>query len=142
RAEPGVPPLLPAPRPVRGEPAIPLARRPATAAALASWAEYVAEPRGAVSAYQRAAIATRVGVLLGDATGGAEPRSELDPLLVALAEQVTLAPWQLGVRSFAPLRTAGLDDAGIFDACVVASSAGVLSRIETALIALGLPGPT
>jgi alkylhydroperoxidase family enzyme len=135
--ERAVPPFAPAPRPVRGTPALTLDARPTTAAALARWSEHVATERPPISEYQRAAIATRVGRLLGDASGGAEPRSDVDHRLVALAEQLTLAPWQVDDASFAPLREVGFDDAAVFEACVVASTAGVLSRIEISLIALG-----
>ena len=53
-----------------------------------------------------------------------------------LVEQVTLAPWQLGDDSFAPLRAIGYGDAALFDACAAASSFGVFSRLRVALIAL------
>jgi alkylhydroperoxidase family enzyme len=59
--------------------------------------------------------------------------------LLELADRVTLAPWTFSEASYAPLRAAGLGDRDLFDACVVASAAGVCSRIEVALISLGRP---
>jgi alkylhydroperoxidase family enzyme len=137
RTERAVPPFLPAPAPVTGQPVTALARRAATAAALAAWMEHAARPSDALDGYRRAMIATRVGRLLGDATGDAAPRSELDRALLALADRLTLAPWTIDAASYAPLRAAGWSDRDVFDACAVASAAGVFSRIEVALIALG-----
>lgn len=138
RTEPAVPPFLPAPASLAGAPALALARRERTAAALTAWTEYVARPSPALDEYRRAMIATRVGRLLGDATGAAPPRTgDTDRALLELADRITLAPWTLDAASYAPLRAAGLGDRDLFDACVVATTAGVLSRIEVALIALG-----
>jgi len=139
RAEPATPPFLAAPPPTAlpALPALTLARRGPTAAALAAWMNHVARPSPALDGYGRAMIATRVGRLLGDVTGEAPPRTDLDRALLELADRITLAPWQLDAASYAALRAAGLDDRGLFDACVVASSAGVFSRIEVALAALG-----
>ena len=53
-----------------------------------------------------------------------------------LAEIITLAPWQLSDDSFTELRKHGLDDAALFDACAVASSAGMFSRVTVALASL------
>ena len=136
-AERAVPPFHAAPTPVRGAPALALGQRAQTAERLAAWMEHVARPSAALDVPRRALIATRVGRLLGDATGEAAPRGELDLALLALADRITLAPWTLDAASYAPLRAAGLGDRDVFDACVVASSAGVFSRIEVALIALG-----
>jgi alkylhydroperoxidase family enzyme len=139
--ERAIPPFLAAPEPVTGAPALELARRAPTAAALAAWMDHVARPSPALDGYRRAMIATRVGRLLGDATGDAAPRAGADAAtdraLLELADRITLAPWTLDAASYAPLRAAGFTDRDVFDACAVASSAGVFSRIEVALIALG-----
>ena len=148
-----VPPFLAAPAPVTGEPALALGRREQTAARLAAWMEHVARPSEALDVPRRALIATRVGRLLGDGAGEPAPRAAVDLAvdlaadlavdlavdlaLVALADRITLAPWTLEAASYAPLRAAGFTDRDVFDACVVASSAGVFSRLEVALIALG-----
>lgn len=141
RAVRAVPPFLPAPAPVSGEPALDLGRREATAAGLAAWMAHVARPSEALDVPRRALIATRVGRLLGDATGDAGARAAGDAAgdaaVLALADRITLAPWTLDAASYAPLRAAGFSERDVFDACVVASSAGVFSRIEVALIALG-----
>jgi alkylhydroperoxidase family enzyme len=145
RAVPAVPPFLPAPVPVAGEPVVALGRREATAARLAAWKAHVARPSEALDGPRRALIATWVGRLLGDATGEVVARNAVegagegavDHAVVALADRITRAPWTLDAASYAPLRAAGFSDRDVFDACVVASSAGVFSRIEVALIALG-----
>jgi alkylhydroperoxidase family enzyme len=161
RAVPAVPPFLPAPAPITGEPVIALGRREATAARLAAWRAHVARPSEALDGPRRARIATWVGRLLGDAAGEAVAHGAadgandgandgashgaghgpidgtIDHALLALAGRITLAPWTLDAASYAPLRAAGFSDRDVFDACVVASSAGVFSRIEVALIALG-----
>lgn len=137
RAEPATPPFLAAPAPVAGTPALDLASRAPTAGALAAWMEHVATPTPALDGHRRAMIATRVGHLLGDATGEAAPSTELDRALLELADRITLAPWRLDAAGYAPLRAAGFTDRDVFDACVVASSAGVSSRIAVALAALG-----
>lgn len=126
--------------PVVGRLAIELERRPATAAALAAWRTYAFERDAPLTRRQRHVIARWVALWLGD--GGISRPDDLtanpiDDALRQLAELVTLAPWKLGEPSFAGLRAAGFDDAALFDACVVASTAGVLSRITVALTALG-----
>jgi alkylhydroperoxidase family enzyme len=78
-------------------------------------------------------IATAVAAWLGDGTA---PVSDFDPDIRALAEMVTLAPWQLVDGSFAALRARGFDDAALFEVCVVASTAGVGSRIRVALASM------
>jgi len=127
-AEPATPPLHRAPTPRRGMPALAIEARPATAAALTAWRDYLVA-RGPANL----PIAAWVAELLGD--GDPVPGGE--SALRRLVEQVTLAPWQLGDASFAPLRAIGYDDAALFDACAAASSFGVFSRIRVALTALG-----
>jgi alkylhydroperoxidase family enzyme len=56
----------------------------------------------------------------------------IDTQLVELAERVTLVPWLLDDRSYESLRASGFDDAAVFDVCVVASTAGMVSRIRVA----------
>jgi alkylhydroperoxidase family enzyme len=148
-AEPATPPYLPAPRPLLGKPVLQLAQRPATATAIAAWREYMATPRGRIGRRERAMIARRVGLLVGavsepvvDGPASRHPAAGslsgigVDHAILALADVVTLAPWQLGDTSFAALRAGGFDDAAIFDVCAVASSAGVFARIDVALTAL------
>lgn len=139
-ADPTVPALAPSPIAVTGRPAIDPARRPATVAAIAAWRTYVFDRDAPLSRRQRTVIARWVSHYLGD--GGISSPDDLtanpiDSALRELAEVVTLAPWQLGDASFATLRSHGLDDAALFDACAVASSAGTFSRITVALAALG-----
>jgi alkylhydroperoxidase family enzyme len=134
--EPAVPPFQRAPVQLRGEPALAIeGRRPATAAALTSWRDYLVarEPRNLE-------IAAWVAELLGDGDPGAAAASSGDPALRHLIEQVTLAPWQVDDAALAPLRAAGCDDAALFDACAAAASFGVFSRIRVTLVALGRPG--
>lgn len=126
-AEPATPPLHRAPRARRGTPALAIESRPATARALTAWRDYLVARDPA-----NRTIAAWVAALLGD--GDAVP--DEDSPLRRLVEEVTLAPWQLGDNSFAPLRAIGYDDAALFDACAAASSFGVFSRLRVALIAL------
>lgn len=128
-AEPATPPLGPAPRVRRGTPALAIESRPATAAALAAWRDYLVA-RDPVNH----SIAAWVAALLGDGDG--EPVPDDESPLRRLVEQVTLAPWQLGDPSFAPLRAIGYDDAAVFAVCAAASSFGVFSRLQVALVAL------
>ena len=128
-----------APELVAGRPAIELARRPATAAALAEWRKYIFYGDTPITRRQRTLIARWVAVWLGD--GSISPPDDmtvnpLDDQLRTIAEVVTLAPWKIDDATFAPLRAAGFDDAAIFDVCATATSAGVFSRIEVALAAL------
>jgi alkylhydroperoxidase family enzyme len=124
-----------------GRPAIDLARRPTTASALTEWRHYIFYSHDApLTRRQRTLIARWVATWLGD--GGISSPTDLtvnplDDALRTVAEVVTLAPWQLSDATFAPLRESGFDDAGIFDVCATATSAGVFSRIEVALVALG-----
>jgi hypothetical protein len=130
-ADPSTPALAPAPEVAART--FDLSARPATASAIASWRAYVFERDAPLARGQRALIARRVGALLGHLVEGPEPATALDRDLLALADLVTLAPWQLADPSLAPLRAHGFDDAAIFDAVVTASTAGVVSRIAVAL---------
>lgn len=135
-----IPPWPAAPKEVTHRAAIDLARRPATAAALTEWRNYVFHRDSPLSRRQRTLIARWVATWLGDGTISPPADLTINPLddaLRALAEVVTLAPWRLSEETYAPLRARGYDDESIFDVCVTASSAGVFSRIEVALAALG-----
>lgn len=137
RAEPATPPYRRAPRAAEGGARFSLADRPATAAALEAWRSYVMErDSGLLDRPARARMAAHVGALLGQASPDATAISPVDAALFDLAERVTLAPWRLGEAAYAPLHKLGFDEASIFDAVVVASTAGVRARIEVALSAL------
>jgi alkylhydroperoxidase family enzyme len=127
-AEPATPPFHRAPGPRRGSPALDLASRPATAAALTAWRDYLVARDPA-----NLTIAAWVAGLVGDG----DPVPDDGSALRRLVDQVILAPWQLGDDSFAALRALGHDDAAVFHACAAASSFGVFSRIRVALTALG-----
>jgi alkylhydroperoxidase family enzyme len=129
-ADPSVPALAPAPHAVTSRPAIDLATRAATRDALEAWRAYVFDRD---SSLPRAEIAAAVAAWLGD---GTTTVPDFDRDVRALAETVTLAPWQLVDASFATLRARGFDDAALFEVCVVASTAGVASRIRVALASL------
>lgn len=139
--DPTVPPWPAAPQLVVGRPALDIARRPATATAFTEWRHYIFYSHDApLTRRQRTVIARWVAAWLGD--GGISSPADLtgnpiDDALRTVAEVVTLAPWQITDASFEPLRAAGFDDAGLFDACATATSAGMFSRIEVALAALG-----
>ena len=136
-----VEPWSAAPELVVGRPAIDVARRPATANAFTEWRHYIFYSHDApLTRRQRTLIARWVATWLGD--GGISPPTDLttnpiDEALRQVAEVITLAPWKITDATFAPLREKGYDDAGIFDVCATATSAGVFSRIEVALVALG-----
>lgn len=146
-ADPRVPAFEAAPHAITARPAIDLATRPATHAALDAWKAYVLDRDDMppmLTRADRALISSWVAEWLGD---GASPpaddtwtatyRSLSDiELLQRLSRTVTLAPWQLTDESYAPLRARGFDDAALFDVCVVASTAGVVSRIAVALGAI------
>ncbi len=140
-ADPSVAPWPTAPHLVTGRPAIDLARRPATANAFTEWRHYIFYSHDApLTRRQRTLIARWVAHWLGD--GGISPPTDLtvnpvDDALRSVAEVVTLAPWKITDETFAPLRERGFDDAAVFDVCATATSAGVFSRIEVALAALG-----
>lgn len=138
--DPSVEPWPIAPTTLVGRPALELARRPHTAAALAEWRSYVFYRDSPLTRRQRTLIARWVATWLGD--GGISPPTDLtvnplDDALRSVAEVVTLAPWRITDETYEPLRAAGFDDAGIFDVCATATSAGVFSRIEVSLAALG-----
>jgi len=146
-AESATPPWLAAPTATSCVPSLDLARRPASAAALAAWHAHVFEREdGRLTGAQRSMIARRVGELLGHtsepsidvarASSLDHPARSIERSLVTLADQITLAPWQLDDASFAALRAEGFDDAALFEVCVVASTAGVQSRSLVALSAL------
>ncbi|HET9990191.1 MAG TPA: hypothetical protein VFQ65_16790 [Kofleriaceae bacterium] len=134
--DPAVPALAPAPSPLAGVPALPLTRREATAAAIEAWHGYVFERDAPLSRDERAQLAGWVAGWLGDPRRSV-PGGTIDPDLHRLAELVTLAPWQLTDAVFAPLRARGWDDEKLFDAVVTASTAGLVSRIHVALVAIG-----
>ncbi len=129
-----------APKLVAGRPAIDLARRPATQGALTEWKRYVFHRDAPLSRRARTLLARWVATWLGDGT--ISPPTDLtvnphDDLLRTFAERVTLAPWTVDDEALAPLREAGYDDAAIFDIAATITSAGVFSRVEVALTALG-----
>ena len=140
RANPRVPALAPAPSGLVGRAALEIATRPATAKALGDWRTYIFQRDAPLTRRQRTVITRYVAEWLGDGSISS-PRdltaNPLDEALRTLAEQVTLAPWQLSDASYVPLREAGFDDVAVFDVVATASSAGVFSRIEVALSALG-----
>ena len=131
--EPTVPAYAPAPTTIAGAPA--LSREP-TAAALAAWTSYVMERDARLTRAQRAMIARRVAQLTGLDVAGGSPSNAVDHALLALADEITLAPWRLGPASYTELRAAGFDDAALFDACVTATTTGVTARISVALLAI------
>jgi alkylhydroperoxidase family enzyme len=135
--EHAVPPFQRAPGAVGGPPAIVIEARTATATALAAWQRYVFQDcTGPLSSTQRALIARRVGVLVGDRADEPAPAAPLEQALVELVDRVTLAPWRLD-DAYAALRAFGFDDRALFDACVAASTANVVTRIAVALACLG-----
>jgi alkylhydroperoxidase family enzyme len=138
-SDPATPPRGFAPEPLTGRPAIELARRPATAAAIAEWRSHAFYRDTPITRRQRTLVARWVATWLGD--GGISPPSDLtvnplDGQLQTVSETITLAPWRIDDSLYTPLRTAGFDDVAIFDVCATATSAGVFSRIEVALAAL------
>lgn len=136
-ADPTAPPLRAAPGRVDGAPAIDLARRPATEAALGAWRAELDGRAGPLVPEERARLATRAAWLLGDAEAPAPPAAPRQRALDELCEDLTLAPWRLVGADLAALRALGLDDRAIFDAGVTISSATAFARIAVALRALG-----
>ena len=138
--DPACPPWPTAPELVAGRPAIDISRRAASANALNDWRNYIFYRDAPLRRRQRTLIARWVATFLGD--GGISPPTDLtvnplDDHLRVVAEVITLAPWKISDATFEPLRESGFDDAAIFDVCATATSAGVFSRIEVALVALG-----
>jgi alkylhydroperoxidase family enzyme len=139
RANRDKPPMAVAPKLVSGRTEMTIAQRPATAQALTQWRIYIFDRDSPLPRRQRTVIARWVAEWLGDGTISSPADLTFNPLdeaIRVLAEQVTLAPWQVTDESFAKLRSLGLDDAQLFDACAVASSAGMFSRIDVALVGL------
>jgi hypothetical protein len=139
--DPSLPALEPAPEPRVGRPAIDLSLRPETSRALADWRSYAFYRDVPLTRRQRTFLARCVARWLGD--GGISPPDDLtgNPLdgeLEAVCEVITLAPWRLGPATFSDLRANGFADAFLFDVVATTSAAGVFSRIEVALISLGL----
>lgn len=136
-AEPATPAFASAPALRLGAPELALAHRPPTAAALAGWRAHVEERDAPLSRRQRALIARWVARHLGDGArvGDDEPADDVERALRPLVATITLAPWRLEV-GIDRLRPHGFDDAALFDACVVATTAGVVSRIDVAFVAL------
>jgi alkylhydroperoxidase family enzyme len=137
-AEPATPAFAPAPTARTGPSDLSLAKRPATATALARWRAYVEERDAPLSRRQRGLVARWVARLVGDGTraGDDAPGDAVERALRSIVETITLAPWRLSPTSFAELRGLGFDDAAQFDACVIATTANVVSRIDVALGAL------
>jgi hypothetical protein len=129
------PALAAAPRILSGATALDLASRRATDEALGTWEAALYERETPLPRADRTTIVALVARLLGD---GAVPPSAhaLAPTIARLAEQVTLAPWQLGDESYGDLRSTGATDAYLFDIVITTTTAGVRSRIRTALTAL------
>jgi alkylhydroperoxidase family enzyme len=139
--DPGVPALGFAPDTRVGRPAIDLALRPETMRAIADWRNHAFYRDAPLTRRQRTFLARCVARWLGD--GGISPPDEitgnpLDGELSTVAEVITLAPWQLGPATFAELRGNGFDDVALFDVVATTSAAGVVSRIEVALVALAV----
>jgi alkylhydroperoxidase family enzyme len=118
-------PFARAPRVVTAAPVLDLARRPATATAIAAWRDHMRDKPS------YAAIAA-----WNDGWLGAAPMVEANGALYELASKIALAPWQLGDDAYAPLRAQGWSDAALFDACATASSTNAWTRIDVALRAL------
>lgn len=139
-ADLAIAPISPAPVAIIGRPAIDPTRRPAAVAAFAAWRSYMYERDAPLSRRQRTVIARWVAHWLGDATISPPDDLTINPLddaLRELAQAVTLAPWAISDATYERLRAAGFDDAALFDACTVASSMTVFSRMTVALAALG-----
>lgn len=135
--DPTVPALPSAPGPVAGEPTLTLAQRPATAAAIAAWQAYVFDRDASLGRDARVQITGWVAGWLGDPRSPARADDSPEASdLRRLAELITLAPWQLDDAVFAPLRARGWDDAMLFDAVATTTTAGLLSRVHVALVAL------
>lgn len=143
-AEPATPPYLRPPAAewpgVTGSATVEVTLRPGVAAPLSAWRAHALEREAPLDRRQRALIAYAVAERLGDgAPEPAAPDSALDAALLAMADEVTLAPWRLGAGTVARLREAGLpDEVAQFDAIATAAACATFSRIRVALTALGL----
>jgi alkylhydroperoxidase family enzyme len=139
KADRAKPPFASAPKLLQGRTELTIAKRPASAQALAKWRKYIFDRDAPLPRRQRTVIARWVAQWLGDGTISSPEDLTFNPLdeeIRVLAELVTLAPWKVDDAAFAPLRSLGLGDAQLFDACAVASSAGMFSRIDVALVGL------
>lgn len=138
--EPATPPYLwPTSSPDQHVPQpIELASRPGAVDLAVAWEQYALDRDTPLTRRQRAVVAAAVSARLGDQSKPpVAPETDLDRVLVDLADLVTLAPWRLGPSAYTPLRLAGLtEDTAVFDAVATASSAGVFSRIRVTLAAL------
>jgi hypothetical protein len=139
--EPATPPYLWATSAPDQEasPPITLASRPGAGDLAKAWQEYAFDRDTALTRRQRSLIAAAVAARLGDASVPPRaPESDLDRVLIDLADLVTRAPWKLGPSAYVPIREAGFsDDAAVFDVVATMSAAGVFSRIRVSLAALG-----
>ena len=133
------PPFATAPKLVTGRTELTIAQRPNTAQALTQWRLYAFDRDAPLARRQRTVIARWVAEWLGDGTISSPADLTFNPLdeaIRVLAEQITLAPWKVIDASFAKLRSLGLTDAQLFDACAVTTTAGMFSRIDVALVGL------
>lgn len=135
--EPATPAYLrPIDPPPSGVGPVALASREGIVDRLAGWTSYVLDrDEHGLDRRRRSVIRSTVASALGDASVAFEaPADDLDHALVALADLVTLAPWQLGASVYTRVRDLGLaDDASVFDAVATASTCGVASRIAVVL---------
>lgn len=146
RPPPPDPTTPPWPRPDRRDWPDPRGSRPfevtmraGAAEALASWSEQVMERDAPLSRAERLLISRTAAQTVGDASlpPPEEAASARDRALVAFTDTISLAPWRLGAAALAPLRAAGLDDAGVFGVISVAAFTNFASRLDVALTALG-----
>ncbi len=124
---------------ITARPVLELARRPSTLAALTRWRAHAFERDAPLTRRQRTVISRWVARWLGDGSISSPTDLTVNPLddaLRELAERVTLAPWSVDEGALARLRAANLDDETLFDAVTVASTAGVISRLNVALASL------
>jgi len=117
---------------------ITLAIRPGAEDLAKAWQEYAFDRDTVLTRRQRSLIAAAVAARLGDASvPPVEQESDVDRVLIDLADLVTRAPWKLGPSAYLPIREAGFsDDAAVFDVVATMSGAGVFSRIRVSLAAL------
>jgi uncharacterized protein YciW len=137
----------PLPRPPRERwphgsrsPRLTLDLRPATAAALAAWEEYLFDRDVPLARRERRLLAARAAGHACDAAGTArhgagEPAGEREARLAAFADRLSLAPWTTSAADLDALRAAGLDDAALLDAIGTVAYQSARSRIDLALAA-------